>query len=82
MKLIFDRSVPGRRAIRNVASDVDTAAYIKPELLREQPPELPELSSEGQAGEVSGDGQVIRLLGDQISDQRLEDLLVVSASTM
>jgi len=44
MELIFAKSVPGRRAIRNAASDVTTANDIPPELLREQPPNLPELS--------------------------------------
>jgi len=44
MTLIFEKSVPGRRAIRNVASDVDSSVALKSNLLRAQPPELPELS--------------------------------------
>ena len=43
MKLIYDKSIPGRRAIRNVASGVTIRAQIKPQLLRENPPELGEL---------------------------------------
>jgi len=43
VKLIYDKSIPGRRAIRNVASGVTTRAQIKPQLLRENPPELGEL---------------------------------------
>jgi len=44
VKLIFDKSVPGRRAVRPAPGDVKTRAHIKPELLRERPAELPELS--------------------------------------
>jgi len=44
VKLIFDKSVPGRRAVRNVASGVDTRAELKASLLRDSPAELPELS--------------------------------------
>ena len=44
MKLIFDKSKPGRRAARNVASGVGTRAHIKGEMLRDEPPNLPELS--------------------------------------
>jgi len=44
VKTIFDKSVPGRRAVRNVSSGVDAQPPIKPELLRDTPPELPELS--------------------------------------
>ena len=44
MKLIFDKSVPGRRAIRNVASGVGSRVEFKPSLLRDAPAELPELS--------------------------------------
>ena len=44
MSLIFDKSVPGRRAVRNVATDVPARADITPSLLRDTPPELPELS--------------------------------------
>jgi len=42
--LIFERSVPGRRAIRNVATDVDCTSHIRPDLLRDAPPALPEVS--------------------------------------
>ena len=44
MKLIFDKSVAGRRAARNVASGVETRAEIKKSLLRDAPAALPELS--------------------------------------
>jgi len=44
VKLIFDKSVPGRRGVRNVASGVTSPAGIKAALLRESPAELPELS--------------------------------------
>jgi len=44
VKLIFEKSVPGRRAVPRVASRVKTSAHIKPALLRERPAELPELS--------------------------------------
>ncbi|MFW6132678.1 MAG: aminomethyl-transferring glycine dehydrogenase subunit GcvPB [Planctomycetota bacterium] len=44
MKLIFDKSVPGRRATHNVDRDVDTRFRIRSDLLRDQPAELPELS--------------------------------------
>ena len=44
MKLIFEKSVPGRRAVRHVASDVGSLAHIRPDLLRDEPPPLPELS--------------------------------------
>jgi len=44
VKLIFDKSAPGRRAIRTPRNDVDGEADIKPSLLREAPAELPELS--------------------------------------
>ncbi len=44
MKLIFDKSAPGRRAVRTVAWDVDTTVQIRKDLLRDTPPDLPELS--------------------------------------
>ncbi len=44
MQLIYEKSVPGRRAVRTVASDVDTEGRIKSSLLRDTPAELPELS--------------------------------------
>ena len=44
MKLIFDKSVPGRRALQCRAGDVDDRARIRPSLLRERPAALPELS--------------------------------------
>ena len=44
MKTIFDKSVHGRRAVRVVQSGVDTPMPIKAQLLRKEPPELPELS--------------------------------------
>jgi glycine dehydrogenase subunit 2 len=44
VKTIFDKSVPGRRAVRVVQSGVDTPMPIKAPLLRKEPPDLPELS--------------------------------------
>ena len=44
MQLIFDKSVPGRRATHNVDRDVETEHHIRPDLLRDEPAELPELS--------------------------------------
>jgi glycine dehydrogenase subunit 2 len=44
MKLIFEKSVCGRRAVRPGPSDVATTANIKSKLLRQKPAELPELS--------------------------------------
>lgn len=44
MKTIFDKSVPGRRAVRIVPSGIDTPMPIKASLLRKEPPALPELS--------------------------------------
>jgi len=44
VKLIFDKSVPGRQAIRPPAKDVSTTGEIDASLLRESPAELPELS--------------------------------------
>ncbi len=44
MKLVYEKSVPGRRAVKTSPSDVPTSVNIKPELLRDRPAELPELS--------------------------------------
>ena len=44
MKLLFEKSMPGRRAVGQRASWAPQRARIKPELLRERPAELPELS--------------------------------------
>ena len=44
MKLIFDKSVPGRRGVRLPASDVPDAPELDEKLLRAVPPELPEVS--------------------------------------
>jgi len=44
MKLIFDKSVPGRRAVRAPASDIDEPVQLAVNLLRDRPAELPELS--------------------------------------
>lgn len=44
MKLVFEKSVPGRRACRIPPRDVDTTAKIDKRVLRETPAELPELS--------------------------------------
>ena len=44
MKLIFEKSVSGRRAVRTSPSDVPTTIHIKDNLLRQRPAELPQLS--------------------------------------
>ncbi len=44
MKLVFEKSIPGRRAVRNVSSDVGVKVEIKKGLLRDAPAGLPELS--------------------------------------
>jgi len=44
MKLIFEKSVPGRRAIRTSPSDVSASVNIRSDLLRDSPAGLPELS--------------------------------------
>ncbi len=44
MKLIFDKSVPGRAGVTLPTSDIDEPVRIAPHLLRERPAELPELS--------------------------------------
>ena len=47
MKLVFEKSVPNRRAIRTSPSDVPTSVNINEKLLRAKPAELPELSELG-----------------------------------
>jgi len=44
MQLIFERSIPGRRGLTVSASDVPTSVNLAPQLLREAPAELPEVS--------------------------------------
>ncbi|MCP4451788.1 MAG: glycine dehydrogenase subunit 2, partial [Planctomycetes bacterium] len=44
MKLVFEKSVPNRRAIRTSPSDVPTSVNINAKLLRDVPAALPELS--------------------------------------
>ena len=44
MKLIFEKSVAGRQGARLSESDVPVQADIRPDLLRETPAALPELS--------------------------------------
>ena len=44
MKLIYDKSVPGRRGPCPVPKDVESTGRIRKDLLRDQPAELPELS--------------------------------------
>jgi len=44
MKLIFEKSVPGRSGVRPSRSDVPTSTKLKKQLLRQTPAELPELS--------------------------------------
>jgi len=44
MKLIFEKSTAGRRAVRTSPSDIPTTINIKGELLRQSPAELPQLS--------------------------------------
>jgi glycine dehydrogenase subunit 2 len=44
MKLVFEKSVKGRRGIRVAKSDVPTSINLRKELLRETAPSLPELS--------------------------------------
>ena len=43
MKLIFDKSVPGRRGVRTEPADVPRIS-ISPDLLRQEPADLPQLS--------------------------------------
>jgi glycine dehydrogenase subunit 2 len=44
VKLIFDKSVPGRRGVRSAPAGVEALGQIKKSLLRDEPAELPELS--------------------------------------
>ena len=44
MKLVFEKSVPGRQGVEAAVNDVGVHADIKPSLLRERPAGLPELS--------------------------------------
>lgn len=44
MKLVFEKSVPNRRAIRTSPSDVPTSVNINEKFLRNTPADLPELS--------------------------------------
>ena len=44
MKLIYEKSVAGRRGVRLPASDVPTAASLPENLLRKEPAKLPEMS--------------------------------------
>lgn len=44
MKLVFEKSVPGRRAVHTSKTDVPTTINLKGNLLRQTPAELPELS--------------------------------------
>ena len=44
MKLIFEKSVRNRRAVRPGPGDMPASINIKKEFLREKPAELPELS--------------------------------------
>ncbi len=44
MKLIYEQSSPGRRAVRLPLKDADEAPKIAPHLLRDKPADLPELS--------------------------------------
>ena len=44
MKLIFEKSVPGRRGATVAGNDVGVRAEIKPSLLRDKPAAMPELS--------------------------------------
>ncbi|MBN1942586.1 MAG: aminomethyl-transferring glycine dehydrogenase subunit GcvPB [Phycisphaerae bacterium] len=44
MKLIFEKSVPGRRGLSLPDPGVNIQAEIRPDLLREKPAQLPELS--------------------------------------
>jgi len=44
MKLLFEKTVPARRAVRTAPSDVPTSINIRKDLLRDRDAELPELS--------------------------------------
>ncbi|MHC4759092.1 MAG: aminomethyl-transferring glycine dehydrogenase subunit GcvPB, partial [Planctomycetota bacterium] len=43
MKLIFEKSVSGRRAVRTSPSDVPTTINIQKKLLRQKPAEITQL---------------------------------------
>ena len=43
MRLVFDKSVPGRRGVKLPAQDVPSSSRIPDQLRRAEPPELPEL---------------------------------------
>lgn len=44
MKLVYEKSVPGRRGLRVSASDVPTSVHLRQDLLRDNDAALPELS--------------------------------------
>jgi glycine dehydrogenase subunit 2 len=44
MKLIFEKSFPGRRAVQKTESDVEETINIKEDYLRDEPADLPEVS--------------------------------------
>ncbi len=44
MKLIFEKSIPGRKGVRPAKSDVPTNIEIDKKFLRENDAQLPELS--------------------------------------
>src|SRR5512136_1358914 len=44
MKLVYEKSIPDRRAVRVSPSDVPTSVNIHKRLLRDRPAELPEIS--------------------------------------
>jgi glycine dehydrogenase subunit 2 len=44
MKLVFEKSVPGRKGLRVSNSDVPTSIHLRPDLLRKRDAALPELS--------------------------------------
>ena len=44
MKLLFEKSVPGRRGVRVAGSDVPTSINVRKRFLRRDSAELPELS--------------------------------------
>jgi len=44
MKLIFEKSVPGRRAVQKTESQVRKTINLKKDYLRDKPAELPEVS--------------------------------------
>jgi len=44
MKLVFEKSVKGRRGLRVAQSDVPTSIHLRKDLLRDKDAALPELS--------------------------------------